>query len=300
MPQSLKIAVIVRGSERYWKSVHAGVVKAHNDLQDQGIDNQITWDAPLYEGNMDEYLLLIEKALQQGLNGMVLAPFNRRALSGPMEEVYQRGIPTVIIDSPLDSPHIVSLVATDNKNAGRLAATRMGELLGRGSKVLVLRYQEGSSSTEEREQGFVQQLKQVAPSLEVVVSDCCAGETRDSARRASERLLARYPDLKGIFTPNEPTTAGMLLALAGAGKNSKVTLVGFDTSTIYNDGLRSGIIQGLVVQNPFRIGEQGVKTLVDHIRGISVPERVDTGAIMVTPANMDQPEIKQLLNPPIL
>jgi len=297
--QTLKIAVIAKGSvHSYWKSVHAGVIKAERDLLDQGINIQVIWDAPFREGALDEHVKMIERFTQQGVSGIVLAPFDSRALASPVEAAHQRGIPTVVIDSPLDSPHVVSLVGTDNRKGGELAADLIGQHLGGQGTVLVLRYQEGSTSTEEREQGFIQRLRRFS-SLEVIASDCCVGATRDTARRASETLLARYPNLQGIFTPNEPATAGMLMALVSIRQAGKISFVGFDSSDIYIDRLRSRFIRGLVVQNPLRIGELGVKTLVEHIHGVSVSRRVDTGATMVTPDNMDEPEIRQLLNPQI-
>ena len=299
MSQTLKIAVIPKGSvHRYWKFVRAGAMKAERDLLDRGISIQVLWDAPFREGELDEHLRIIEKFTRQGVSGIVLAPFDSRALTGPVEAAHQRGIPTVVIDSPLDSPHVVSLIGTDNRKGGELAADLMAPHLGSRGRVLVLRYQEGSTSTEEREQGFIQRLRRF-PSLEVIASDCCAGATRDTARRASETLLAKHANLQGIFTPNEPSTAGMLMALVGTRQAGKISFVGFDSSDIYVDALRSRLIQGFVVQNPVRIGELGVKTLVEHLRGASVSRRVDTGATMVTPDNMDEPEIRQLLDPQI-
>jgi ribose transport system substrate-binding protein len=91
----------------------------------------------------------------------------------------------------------------------------------------------------------------------------------------------------------------MLMALVSIRQAGKISFVGFDSSDIYIDRLRSRFIRGLVVQNPLRIGELGVKTLVEHIHGVSVSRRVDTGATMVTPDNMDEHEIRQLLNPQI-
>ena len=297
MSQTLKIAVIAKGSvHNYWKSIHAGAIKAERDLQDQGINIQVIWDAPFREGSLDEHVKIIERFTRQGVSGIVLAPFDSRALASPVEAAHQRGIPTVVIDSPLDSPHVVSLVGTDNRKGGEMAADLMGQHLGGRGKVLVLRYQEGSTSTEEREQGFTQRLRRF-PSLEVITSDCCAGATRDTAWRASEALLAMHANLQGVFTSNEPATAGMLMALVSIRGAEKISFVGFDSSDMYIDRLRSRFIRGLVVQNPVRIGELGVKTLVEHIRGVSVSRRIDTGATMVTPDNMDEPDIRQLLNP---
>jgi ribose transport system substrate-binding protein len=295
------IAVIPQGSlQRYWQAIHAGALKAVSDLIAQGSAIQIAWKAPVREDDRDEQARIVEGFVRQGVQGIVLAPFDSRALVGPVEAAARSGIPTVVVDSALDTQQIVSFIATDNRKGGTLAADRMADVLGGPGSVLVLRYQEGSASTEDREKGFAQRLRQSYPHIQLIVSTEYAGTTRESARKIGEGLLVRHgTDLRGVFTPNESTTAGMLLALSGAHKAGKITLVGFDTSDVYVDSLRHKQLHGLVVQDPFRMGELGVRTLADHLAGKSVPKRIDTGATMVTPENMDQPVIQKLLKPPI-
>jgi ribose transport system substrate-binding protein len=295
------IAVIPQGSlHRYWQAIRAGALKAESDLVAQGSAVQIAWKAPVREDDREEQARIVEGFVRQGVQGIVLAPFDSRTLVGPVEKAARDGIPTVIVDSALDTPQIVSFIATDNRKGGTLAADRMGELLGGQGSVLLLRYQEGSASTEDREKGFAQRMRQGYAHLQLIVSAEYAGATRESAKKLGEALLARQgSDLRGVFTPNESTTAGMLLALNSAQQAGKIRLVGFDTSDVYVDSLRYKQLHGLVVQDPFRMGELAVKTLSDHIAGKSVPRRVDTGATMVTPDNMDQPAIQRLLRPPV-
>jgi len=181
-----------------------------------------------------------------------------------------------------------------------LAADRLGEVLGGKGRVLMLRYAEGSASTLEREAGFLEQIKAKHPGIEVISSDQRSGPTRDTAKSASENLLNRHGnDLQGIFTVNENSTAGMLLALQDIEKAGKISLVGFDSSQPFIEGLRNGQMQGFVVQNPFRMGYLAIKTMVDHLQGKPVERRVDTGVAMITPDNLDSPESKELLNPPV-
>src|SRR6185312_2825817 len=158
------------------------------------------------------------------------------------------------------------------------AADRMGELLGGKGKVLMLRYQEGSASTQQREAGFVNELKAKYPGIELISSEQYAGPTRDTAKRASENLLNRYGnDIQGVFTPNESSTAGMLLALQDINKAGKVSFVGFDTSQVFIDAMRAGQLHGIVVQNPFNMGYLGVRTMVDQLSGKAVEKKIDTG-----------------------
>ncbi len=299
--KKLTIAVIPKGTtHEFWKTVHAGALKAARELSTNGTEVEVIWKGPLREDDREQQIQVVEGFISQRVNGIVLAPLDNRAMVRPVEEAKQAGIPTVVFDSGLESENIVSFVATDNHKGGMLAADRLGEVLGGKGRVLMLRYAEGSASTLEREAGFVEQMKAKHPGIEVIPSEQRSGPTRDTAKSASENLLNRHAnDLQGIFTVNENSTAGMLLALQDIEKAGKITLVGFDSSQPFIDGLRNGQMQGFVVQNPFRMGYLAVKTMVDHLQGKPVERRVDTGVAMITPGNLDSPESKELLNPPI-
>src|SRR5256712_2639559 len=283
--KKLTIAVIPKGtSHEFWKSIHAGAVKAAKELSSPGSEVEAIWKGPLREDDREQQIQVVEGFASQGVDGIVLAPLDDRALARPVEEAKSAGVPSVIIDSALQSNSIVSFVATDNRKGGMLAAERMGELLNGKGKVLLLRYQEGSASTEDREAGFIQRLKEKYPGIELISSDQYAGPTRDTAKRASENLLNRFGDeLQGIFTPNESSTAGMLLALQDIGKAGKLTFIGFDTSESFLAAMRNKQLQGIVVQNPFNMGYLGVRTMADYLLGKSVEKRIDTGVTMVTP-----------------
>jgi ribose transport system substrate-binding protein len=256
--------------------------------------------SPLRDDGREEQIQILEDVLRQGVQGLVLAPSSPDSLAAPVEAAAKMGVPTVVIDSPIHTSNIVSFIATDNRKGGMLAADHMGKILHGKGKVLILRYLKGSSSTEEREEGFIYQMRRAYPEIELLPCDRYAGATRDGARAATEDLLARYGnDLQAMFTPNEPCTAGALMALQAAQLAGKVSLVGFDSSDIYVDSMRYKKIHGLMIQNPFRMGQLGVTTLMDHLQGKPVARRVDTGATLVTPENMDAPGIHGLLHPPV-
>lgn len=299
--KKLTIAVIPKGTtHEFWKSIHAGSIKAARELSSPEAEVEIIWKGPLREDDREQQIQVVEGFSSQGVNGIVLAPLDNRALVRPVEEAKRAGVPTVIIDSALESNQIASFVATDNRKGGELAGERMGQLLNGKGKVLLLRYQEGSASTQEREEGFVEALKAKYPFIELVSSDQYAGATRDTAKRASENLLNRYGDeVQGIFTPNESSTAGMLLALQDIGKAGKVTFIGFDTSETFTEAMRKKQLHGIVVQNPFNMGYLGVRTMVEHLQGKGIEKRIDTGVTIVTPDNLDASEIQTLLHPPL-
>ena len=297
----LSIAVVPKGTtHEFWKSIHAGAVQAERELTAAGDTVRVIWKGPLREDDREQQVQVVEGFTSQHVNGLVLAPLDRRALVRPVEDAKSAGVPTVIIDSGLESDSIVSYVATDNYKGGTLAADRLGSLLGGTGKVLVLRLQEGSASTEERERGFLEQIKKAYPGMTIVSSDQYAGSTRETAKRAAENLLNRFGgDLQGIFTSNESATIGMLLALQDMGKAGKIRFVGFDVSSILVDAVRAHQLDGLVVQNPMRMGYLGVKTMVSYLRGRPVEKKVDTGVTLVTLENMEQGDIHDLLNPPV-
>jgi ribose transport system substrate-binding protein len=295
----LRIAVVPKGStHEHWLRVKAGAERAAAEFTGTGTPVEVIWKAPLREDDREQQVQVVEGFISQGVDGLVLAPLDSRALERPVEEAARAGIPTVIFDSALANPDkAVSYVSTDNARGGRLAGRRMGELLGGKGRVLLLRYQEGSAATEEREQGFLDELRAGFPGIEVVSSDQYAGATRDTAKRTSENLLNRFANsVDGIFTPNESSTAGMLLALQDIGKAGAITFVGFDYSAAFVEPLRRGELKGFVVQNPVNMGYLSVKVMVDHLQRRPVDKVVDTGVMLVTADNLDAPEVRTILS----
>jgi len=297
---SFTIAVVPQGStHEYWKSIHAGAMKAARDEAARGVRVNIIWKGPMREDDREQQVQVVEGFVTQQVNGIVLAPFDKDALVRPVEEAKRAGIPAVVVDSALESPAPISFVASNNEHGGELAADEIARLLNGKGKVMLLRYQEGVFSTEQREKGFAEKIK-TYPGITVISSNQYAGATRDTAKTAMENLLNRYGnEIDALFTPNESSTAGALLALEDAGKAGKIKFVGFDNSDIFIQAMRAGKLQGIVVQNPFRMGELGVTTMIDHLQGKVVPKRIDTGVTLITPANLDTPDSQQLLHPPL-
>jgi ribose transport system substrate-binding protein len=298
---ALRIAFVPKSTTlEFWRTIHAGAVKATRDLHARGIEVDLLWKGPLREDDREQQVQVVESFTSQKVDGIVLAPLDDTALVRPVEEAKRLGIPTVIVDSGLATNEIVSFVATDNFKGGQLGADELGRLLQGKGKVLLLRYQVGSASTTAREEGFLARLKEAWPGLQLISSDQHAGATRDTAKSAAENLLNRFGrDLDGVFVVNESATTGMLLALQDSGLAGKVKFVGFDGSPTFVQALRAKQMDGFVLQNPFRMAALAVETLVDHLQGRTVPKRIDTGVVVVTRGNLDTPEIRQLLEPPL-
>jgi len=292
----LKIAVVPKGTtHEFWKSVHAGAVKASREL-----DVDIVWKGPLKEDDLKSQIDLVQSFAAQKVSAIALAPLNDKALVASVNAAADGGSPVVILDSALSGGKIVSFVATDNRAAGSLAAKRAAELLPDGGKVVVLRYQEGSASTRDREDGFLEGLKGHA-ALSVVSSNQYAGPTTESAFAAAESVLLAQSAAKGgvnlVFTPNESTTFGMLLALQKTQLAGKVHFIGFDVSDKLLKGVEDGAIDALVLQNPFKMGELAVRAAVDHLRGKPVEARTDTGVELLDRKNLHDPSVQALVKP---
>jgi ribose transport system substrate-binding protein len=297
-PGTLTVAVIPKGTTHaFWRSIHAGAEKAGREL---GV--QIIWRGPLREDDRDSQVSEVEGFVTRGVSGIVLAPLDESALVRPVADAKRNGIPVVVIDSGLKGSDYVSFVATDNRKGGRLAGEHLASLLNNRGRVVLLRYAEGSESTAQREEGFLEAIAS-QPGLQVLSSNQFGGADVEGAYKKSESLLSRFKaadgslEIDGIFTPNESTTLAMLRVLEGNGWASKVRFVGFDTSDTFVKALTDGHLDGLVLQDPVNIGYAGVKTIVAHLRGAPVERRIDTGVRLVTREEMDDPAAKALLHP---
>jgi ribose transport system substrate-binding protein len=292
------IALIPKGTtHEFWKSVHFGAQKAAKEF-----DVEIIWKGPLQENDRQGQINEVETFINRGVSGICLAPLDDKALRKPVAAAVAKNIPVVIFDSGLASEDYASFVATDNYKGGTLAGEHLAKILNGKGRIAMLRYMEGSASTEERERGFLDAIAK-SPGIEVVSKNQWAGATADTAQKASENLLASLKTAEGglkvdgLFCPNESSAFGMLRALQSAKLAGTVKFVGFDTSEKLCAALKSGELHGTVLQNPVKMGYLTVKSMVEHLRGTKVERRVDTGAAIATPENMEQPEIHALLHP---
>lgn len=292
----LSIAVIPKGTTHiYWKSVEAGANKAASEL---GV--KVTFIGPQREDDRSQQIdLVTNQALQN--DAIVLAPLDAVALRDSVKSVADKGKPVVIIDSNLadSGSFITSYVATDNREGGRIAARRITELLAGHGKVAVLRYAQGSASTEQREEGFLEEIKK-SPGIEVVSSEQFSGATASQAQDVATNLLTRLASadglsIQGIFCSNQTNSYGMLQALRGKNLGGKVKFVGFDCDATFIDALKKGEMQGTVLQDPLNMGYLGVKTAVAKLKGEKVEAVIDTGATLVTAENMGEEKVAALI-----
>ena len=161
----------------------------------------------------------------------------------------------------------------------------------------ILGVKAGSVSTDQREQGFQDTIKQKYPGIEIVAFQYGEADRARSLDRATD-ILTAHPELNGFFASNESSTVGVVQALKQKGLGGRVILVGFDSSPNLIDDLKAGAIDSLVLQNPFKIGYESVKAMVAKLNGQTPPRLIDTGVALLTKDNLDTPPMQQLLKSP--
>jgi ribose transport system substrate-binding protein len=287
------VGVVPKGASHiFWQTVHAGAIKAAGEF-----GYTVDWNAPPLEIDASRQIEIVDAMINRGVAGIVLAPVDKQALVAVVERAWGKGIPVAIFDSAIDTDKIISYVATDNTEAGRMAAKRMGAILGGKGKVGIVGFMPGSASTMEREHGFQDEIRRRFPEIDIVALQFGMAD-RAKAMAVTENILAAHPDLAGVFGDNESSSAGALQALKSRGA-SQVKLVAFDASDQLIASLREGAIDSLVVQNPFRMGYESTRAIGLKLRGQSPERNLDSGVALIRREDLDREETKQLLFPDI-
>jgi ribose transport system substrate-binding protein len=287
----MKVAVIPKGlTHVFWQSVKAGAEKAGSEK-----NVEIKWDGPQKETDTSQQVGIVENAINNKVDGIVLAPLDKAALVNVIKKAKEKKIPLTIFDSAADvtEDDYVSFVATDNKKGGELAAERLGKLLNGKGTVALIPVQPNSASTMDRESGFEETIKAKFPGMKVIRSSYSMND-RANALKVVEDVLTAHSEIVGVFSANEPAAVGALQALKNRQLVGKIKLVGFDSTKQLEDALEKGDLDSLVVQNPYKMGYEGVMSLVDLKAGKTPEKRIDTGVVLMTKDNLETPEVKAL------
>ncbi len=297
-----QIAVIAKSTvNAYWKAVEAGAEQA---AAEANVD--IIWTGPDAETNHTQQANMVDNMVTRGVNGIVLAPTNVDALVRPVENAVARNIPVILIDSTVKSDKPLSVIATDNYAAGQQAAEALIKAMGTnhkfGGKVIMLRFLEGSGSTEAREKGFADRIaKEPGLSLADSIYTRGGGSTTDAADTA-DALIRRFVNnnelqVDGIFASNQPTAIGMLRKLdqfRAQGTTIDCPYVGFDAHEVLLKGIRDGKIAAIVTQDPKKMGYLGVKSMAAYLKGEKIEPKIATSTLTVTKENIDLPATKAI------
>jgi ribose transport system substrate-binding protein len=285
------IGVIPKGaSHQFWLTVRAGAMQAASEY-----GYEIEWSAPALEIDRARQIDIVQAMITRKLAGIAVAPVDRKALASVIERAGAAGVPVAVYDSDVDTIKRITYVATDNREGGRIAARRMGELLRGKGKVGVVGFMPGSASTQEREEGFAEEMKRSFPGIQLLGVQFGMAD-RAKAMAVTENLLSAHEDLGGIFADNESSSAGAVQALRS--RNAKaVRLIAFDASEQLVNELKEGWIDSLVVQDPFRMGYESVKAIAEHRKGGKVLARQDLLARLILKADLEKPEVRALVFP---
>lgn len=285
------VGVVPKGANHvFWQSVHAGAIKA---AREYGLE--VEWNAPAVEIDSKRQIEIVDSMVIRRLAGIALAPVDKQALVGIVDRAARAGVPVAIFDSDIDTPNRLTYVATDNEGGGRMAARKLGELIGGRGTVAVIGFMPGSASTMERDRGFIDEMHTKFPAVKIL--DVVFGMAdRAKSMSVTENILTAHPELAGLFADNESSTGGAAQALK-TGNVRNVQLVGFDPNDQFVADMKAGWIQAMVAQNPFKMGYEATKAIALKLRGETPPARVDSGSALVTPENLENPEIKELLSP---
>jgi len=287
------IAVIPMGTtHEFWKTIHAGALTAAREC-----NVEIIWKGPLKEDDRNEQVQIVETLAASGIQALVLSPIDDRALIPPVIEAGRAGVPTVIFNSALQGDLQAAYVSTDNYKGGVLAAEHIGRLLGGKGNLILVRVKEGVEGSTKREDGFLAVVRSRFPGIRILSDNQYAGTSTETAYQTCENLLGRFPETDAIFTPNESTTFGCLRAIEDLGLAGKIIHVGFDSSAKLVEALETGVIAGLIVQDPFAMGYRSVQIAAAVIEGRPYEKTVDTGVFLATADNRNDPAIAKLLRP---
>lgn len=288
---NLTITVCPKGlTAQFWTTVHAGAEAAGTEL-----GAKIDWRGPDSETDINTQKALIEDSITKKVNAIVMAACDAKALVGTVKKAEEAGIPVITIDSGLEGYDARSLVATDNVAAAKLAGETLIKLIGGKGDVGVVPFIKGAASSDAREQGF---KDAVTANKDVkCVATLFSEGSEAKGKDVVADMLNSHPDIKGIFACNEPGVVGAATALQAAKKVGQVKLVGFDGSPQEVQLLESGVVSALVLQDPFKMGHEGVVQAINAINKKPVEKRVDTGVLVVTKDNLKSPEAQRLINP---
>ena len=282
------IGLVPAGARGFWEDVIDGAKQAGNEL-DIEIYARGAYHEAEVRGQQDIINLVIQT---KGCKGLVLAP-NTKDRTKIVAQLKAKGIPTVCIDRDFGGDR-VSVIKTNNALAGEMSGREMVKALNGKGKVAILRLKKGVVTTDIRERAFIKAA--VAGGLEIVIDEYI-GTTFGAARGEAYQILKELTDkdINGIFTPNDVTSVGVIVALQDLKKEGAFLHIGFDAHPIMIKSLKSNDLYGFVVQQPFQMGYLGVHTVYKAMQGERVIEEIVTDVVFVNKDNINNVKIKDIL-----
>ncbi|MCR4717822.1 MAG: ABC transporter substrate-binding protein [Lachnospiraceae bacterium] len=287
-----RIAVISKDTNHeFWKTMEKGAMDAGEEL-----DYEVTFEAPKDETSIYEQISMIEKALDDEVSAIAICPLDTEKLNPLIERANKKEVPVVAVDSDVTSEYRDSIIATDNIIAGSIAARHMADLTGSKGQIAVVSHVEGAVTAKDRNKGFIDEIKASYPNM-VVVDVVYSGGEAELAKKLTKEIINKNPDLVGIYATNEGSAVGAAAAVDELGVAKDITLIGFDSSEEEIDYLKNGIIDGMMVQNPYNMGYLAVRNLVKKLNGKNIEKKINTGVTYVSLNNLNDEDTQWLLYP---
>ena len=278
-------------SHLFFLSVHAGVEQAAKDLH---VD--VLWNGPQNETDYARQIEIVDSMITRQVSALAISATDEEALVAPLERAIRSGIPVTVFDSAVNIKNYVSFIATDNYAAGITAArTLAGFIQGRG-KVGMVMQKPGGTSTVLRERGFDVTVAKEFASIEIVARQYGMADPARS-RAAAEDILTAHPDLAGIFASSEAASLGSIQAIKNRNLAGRVKLVTFDFSKAHVQALEDGTISAMLIQDPFLIGYEAVKSLAEKLNGHTPPKEMQLPARVIVKADLANPDVRALVSP---
>jgi ribose transport system substrate-binding protein len=292
------IPIIVKDTTSFfWQIVLAGARKAGQDL-----NVKVPELGAQSESDITGQISILENAVSQKPAAIVIAPTQFAALGKPIDAAAKQ-VKVVGIDSAADSKAFTSFLTTDNVQGGRVGADALAAAIqakyGKAEgEVALMTSLPGVGSLDQRAKGFKEELAAKYPGLKLVADKVADGQATTALNIMTD-LITANPNLRGVFASNLIMAQGAGQAIAENKAQDKIKLIGFDSDDKLVKFLSDGVIAGLVVQDPYRMGYDGIKTALAASKGEKVPPNVDTGVNLITKENIGTPRSQELLNPKV-
>jgi ribose transport system substrate-binding protein len=292
------IPVIVKDmTSPYWRTVLAGARKAGQDL---GVN--VVGLGTQSESDTNGQISILAMAVASNPAAIVIAPSEFAALGKPIEEAAKK-VKIIGIESAADTKAMTSLLATDNLNAGRVAADALAVAITKSyadteGDVVMITSMPGVPSLDQRAKGFKDMVIAKYKALDIAAEKVADGKPATVLGIMND-LIANTGDLRGVFVSDPTTAQAVSQAVVEKKTNDKINIVGVGSDEKLVKFLQDDVITGLVVEDPFRMGYEGVKTALAASKGEQVSANVDTGVTLITKANMGSARSQELLKPKV-
>jgi ribose transport system substrate-binding protein len=295
------IAVIIKATDSdFWQYLLVGAQNYGVDFPD---DVSITTYGPPSEADIDKQVTILENVISTNPDAIVISSISSDATVPALEDAHEKGIKIITCDNKVNTDVVDSLLATNNLEAGALAADNMLAFMKeyniptKGKKVCVVSAMAGVQVLTDRDIGFTNRMKEIAPEVEFVETKYVDNDI-SKAMSTTEDLITTYgDDLIGIFADNNHSADGVSRSIGEQGLGDQIIVCGFDSDPEEVNAIKSGSLKAICVQDPYNMGYKGVEFAVRAIEGEDLPDYVDTGVVVVTAENINDADVQGKLDP---